>query len=229
MASEQGKTCSSCGIVKGLDEFYVDKRKASGRESQCKPCRRQVQKRYDSSDARKQNRKNSRKPLSDQAKQRRRERQRQRRNTPEFRQKRNAYNATEQGKAARRRYWQGERGKQASSRAWRKPTARLAKALRTRLYQALAQGKAGSAVRDLGCSLEDLKRYIEALWEPGMSWDNWGQGPGTWQIDHVRPLCSFDLTDRKQVKEACCFINLHPLWHEDHARKSATERYGVRK
>lgn len=88
--------------------------------------------------------------------------------------------------------------------------------------------KTGSAVRDLGCTIPEFRSYIEALWAPGMSWDNWGCGPGTWQIDHRSPLASFDLTQRAQVLEACLFINLQPLWTEENNRKSHLDKQEVR-
>lgn len=94
-------------------------------------------------------------------------------------------------------------------------------ALRARFARAVRdQVKTGSAVRDLQCTIPEFRMYIEALWEPGMSWKNHGVGRGMWHIDHRRPLASFDLNDPVQVKEACCFINLQPLWSEENQRKS---------
>lgn len=94
---------------------------------------------------------------------------------------------------------------------------RLSKRLRIRLYYYLKSGKAGSAVRDLGCSLEELKSHLESLWELEMSWDNWSfKG---WHIDHIKPLSSFDLTDREQFLEAVHFTNLQPLWARDNMSK----------
>jgi hypothetical protein len=55
--------------------------------------------------------------------------------------------------------------------------------------------KRGSAVKDLGCSIEELKIYLESKFLPGMSWDNWS--PDGWHIDHIKPLSKFDLTDRE--------------------------------
>lgn len=91
--------------------------------------------------------------------------------------------------------------------------------LRNRLYCALKKNyKSGSAVRDLGCSIEELKKYLEAQFQPGMTWDNWGKYG--WHIDHIEPLCKFDLTDSEQLKKACHYTNLRPLWAEDNLRKS---------
>ena len=35
------KTCSSCGVVKALDEFHKDRNRPDGRRSACKACRSQ--------------------------------------------------------------------------------------------------------------------------------------------------------------------------------------------
>lgn len=95
----------------------------------------------------------------------------------------------------------------------------LAILLRQRLNVALRkQYKAGSAVRDLGCSVAELKLYLEGKFEAGMSWDN--QGRGGWHLDHIRPLSSFDLTDPEQLKQAVHFTNLQPMWEVDNIRKS---------
>ena len=95
----------------------------------------------------------------------------------------------------------------------------LRSALRCRLKEALKNGqKSGSAVDDLGCSIEFLKSYLESLFLPGMTWDNWGVNG--WHIYHILPLSSFDLTDREQFLEACNYRNLQPLWAADNIRKS---------
>jgi len=74
-----------------------------------------------------------------------------------------------------------------------------------------------------GCSVVDVVKYIETLFytkDSKMSWENFGTGPGTWQIDHIIPLCKFNLTDMKQLEKACNYTNLQPLWFEDHCKKT---------
>jgi hypothetical protein len=94
---------------------------------------------------------------------------------------------------------------------------RLAKILRSRLWWALqGQKKVGSAVKNLGCTITELKKHLERLFQPGMSWDNQGK----WHIDHVRPLSSFDLTNIEQLAMACHYTNLQPLWAEDNLKKN---------
>src|ERR1035437_1396904 len=95
---------------------------------------------------------------------------------------------------------------------------RLAHLLRTRIGKVIIRNqKVGSAVKDLGCSMPELKEHLEKQWQPGMTWDNWGRGKEkeTWHIDHIKPLTRFDLTDRQQFLEACHYTNLQPLWAED--------------
>ena len=90
--------------------------------------------------------------------------------------------------------------------------------LRNRLNIAIKRGyKAGSAVRDLGCSIADLRIYLESQFEPGMTWQN--HNLVGWHIDHIKPLTSFDLSDRKQFLQACHYTNLRPMWYNDNIRK----------
>jgi len=101
---------------------------------------------------------------------------------------------------------------------------RLRTLLRGRLSKALIKGyKKGSAVLDLGCSIQHLKLHLELFWDEGMSWLNYGKGDGQWSIDHIKPLSSFDLTDRTQLLQAVHYTNLQPLWHVDNMRKNASE------
>ena len=105
---------------------------------------------------------------------------------------------------------------------------RLGRLLRGRLYRAVKRGwKAGSAVRDLGCTIAEFKAYLEERFEPGMTWDNQGIGDGKWNIDHIVPLVSVDLTDREQLLRVCHYTNLRPLWFVDNMRKGSKQEPSV--
>lgn len=52
-----------------------------------------------------------------------------------------------------------------------------------------------------------------------MTWDNYGKGSDKWNIDHIRPLASFDLTDPIKFKQAVHYTNLQPLWQKDNLKK----------
>lgn len=96
--------------------------------------------------------------------------------------------------------------------------ANLAHTLRSRFNRAVRNdSKRGSAVGNLGCSIQEFKLYLEAKFEDGMNWDN--KGMYGWHIDHIIPLDAFDLTDIEQVKKACHYTNLQPLWAKDNWKK----------
>lgn len=93
--------------------------------------------------------------------------------------------------------------------------------LRGRLNAALKKNcKKGSAVKLLGCTIEEFKNHISSQFKDGMTWENWGHN--TWNIDHARPLSSFDLTDPLQLAAACHYTNLQPLFASDNYRKGAS-------
>lgn len=102
------------------------------------------------------------------------------------------------------------------------PTFRIKKNLRNRLNQAFKNNqKTGSAIDELGCSIDKLKEHLESQFADGMTFDNYGE----WHIDHIKPLDSFDLTNKEEMKKACNYTNLQPLWAEDNFKKGVKDEY----
>jgi hypothetical protein len=156
-----------------------------------------------------------------------RERRRRHENLEAFNEKRRLKRAENREKmnAAARLWREANREKFRAARKARDArragdvTYRLAGNLRKRLGRAIRIGsKSGSAVRDLGCSIEELKRHLESRFQPGMTWENWSLRG--WHIDHVRPLASFDLSDREQFLAAAHHTNLQPMWAIENIVKS---------
>lgn len=99
------------------------------------------------------------------------------------------------------------------------PIWRLRRGLRTRLNRAIRGSyRNGSAINDLGCSIEFLKTHLETKFQTGMTWGNWGRYG--WHIDHIKPLAQFDLTKRSNIKKAVHYMNLQPLWWIDNLSKN---------
>lgn len=99
------------------------------------------------------------------------------------------------------------------------PQENLAATIRKRVSEALkvkSIKKLHSTSELLGCSFAFLKKHIESQFKDGMSWEN----RSSFHIDHIRPLASFDLTDPEQLKAACHWTNLQPLYPKENLKKS---------
>jgi hypothetical protein len=92
--------------------------------------------------------------------------------------------------------------------------------LRRRLSLAIRGGfKSGSAVRDLGCSVAELRIHLESQFLPGMTLDNMGTA---WEIDHVFPLSAANLENRTEFLAVNNWRNLQPLTPEQNNDKNDT-------
>lgn len=118
------------------------------------------------------------------------------------------------------RNWYEKSGKQYYAQKRLDVNYRITKNLRTRLWKAIKNNqKIGSAIKDLGCSIEEFKVYMSKQFTEDMTWDNYGE----WHVDHIRPLASFDLSNKEELAIACNFNNLQPLWAIDNILKSNKE------
>jgi hypothetical protein len=98
---------------------------------------------------------------------------------------------------------------------------RLSERIRKRIRDAVHNNrKIGSAVNDLGCSINFFKDYIENKFKKGMSWTNYGE----WHLDHIKPLANFDLSVKKEFLLAVHYSNYQPLWKIENLKKGA--KYG---
>lgn len=82
-----------------------------------------------------------------------------------------------------------------------------------------SETKRKSSLQLIGCSVEQFLKHIESQWQPGMSWDNYGQRNDCWQLDHIRPVASFDLTKADDVEACFNYKNYQPLWAVDNRKK----------
>ena len=101
------------------------------------------------------------------------------------------------------------------------PLFKLAANLRQAVRNAVKLGakKDAPTLKLIGCSVEEFRAHIEDQWRHGMSWANWGQRSDDWQLDHIRPVSSFDLSDSAELRKCFHFTNFQPLWTYENARK----------
>ena len=202
------KKCNKCKETKELSEFGKLTANKDGLRTWCKPCMSEYQKQYriDNPEKSKQWQKQWHK------------------NNPEYL-KEWYENNSEKVKENSKKWHENNsekvkeiRKKYTKNKLKNDINYRLACNLRSRLNYAIRNNqKIGSAVKDLGCSIDVFKGYFETLFTPGMNWDNYGING--WHIDHIKPLALFDLTDREQFLKAVHYSNLQPMWAEDNLKK----------
>jgi hypothetical protein len=214
------KICTSCNIEKLLNEFHKSRFGKDGYSSQCKSCRSEYsKKRYE-------NKKEHILNVNKQYVEKNRDKihkkyeikkENESEYDKELRRFKHREHARQEKTKKRRAIYRNNRRKNDIK-------YRLECVLRKRISDIISnERKAGSAIRDLGCSIEELKQHLENKFYPHpdtgeiMSWENYGYYG--WHIDHIIPLISFDLMNREQFLKACHYTNLQPLWAKDNYDK----------
>jgi hypothetical protein len=99
------------------------------------------------------------------------------------------------------------------------PVFKIRKYLSARLNSAMKNQKTSKKNKSIlelcGISIELVAKHLELQFKEGMSWNNHGE----WHIDHIIPVSSFNLLDPEEVKRACHYTNLQPLWAYDNLSK----------
>jgi len=209
--------CTKCNVIKNTDEFE------SGRR-QCKLCRSKSHKAWykENRESRLAYNSEYRKNNIEGIKVREKEYENNRRELrTEYKRK---YYAENREKIAehKKQYAKKNKNKLASAqRKYRENVSnRIAGNIRSRVRYAIREKhirKPGSAIKELGCTTDQLVLYLELQFQEGMTWDNYGE----WHIDHIKPLASFNLSDIDEFKQACHYTNLQPLWAVDNFKKGS--------
>ena len=200
------KRCPQCNTEKKPSGFYASKTGDDGLYRICKDCARANSILYNGTQKGKEARDAYRK-------------------TPEDIERRRVYGLSYRAKlgpGGRRGEYEGREAKDkrnAYVRARRAsvPHYRIRRNVSTAVAMALADfggGKRGKAVFvALRYTPQDLRDHLESLWEPWMSWDNYGNVAGCWVIDHIIPQADFHYTSLDDKDFFLCWQlrNLRPL------------------
>ena len=72
--------------------------------------------------------------------------------------------------------------------------------------------KSRSTKEILGIDVDSYRKWVEFQFTPEMNWSNI-------EIDHVKPICMFDLSKDEELGEAFNWKNSQPLLKHDHQKK----------
>lgn len=96
------------------------------------------------------------------------------------------------------------------------PSNRTAASMRSRVWALIKKIGAKKEYR-VGLEADKLRGWLEAKFQPGMTWDNYGT---VWVVDHIIPCAAWDLSKEREVKLCFHYHNLQPLWKRENAQKS---------
>ena len=197
---DKTKICSKCKKEKHIIDFSKDSSKSDGLYSSCKDCKRIKDMNY-----RDNNRDKYRKY-----------------------QKKWQKNNPEKTREYQKRYYKKNKDKRIkNSTNWIKkerrenPAFRIRCNLGSRLSQFVTGKRRVDSIKDIiGITFNELREYLEEKFDNKMTWDNYGD---YWEIDHIKPCASFDLTDKEQQKECFHYTNLQPLTGKENRIKQDKE------
>ena len=234
------KICSKCEVeLPATTEFFHKGNGKLGLRSRCKDCQRKWRHKYRQTDKAKELEKVANKRYKKSEKGKVAVKRYDQSDKGRVTQKR--WRESKAGKVANRRYIQSEKGKVLKGRGNKKyrlsekgkaaskkyyENNKLSSCISHRMGASLKNNKAGQHWEDVvGYTLEELKDHIENLFEPGMSWGNYGRYG--WHVDHKIPVSSFNIESYncEDFKKCWELKNLQPLWAKDNLRKGNKVNY----
>ena len=66
------------------------------------------------------------------------------------------------------------------------------------------------------CTRNNIRSWLEFNFKPEMTWDNYGT---MWNLDHITPCSSFDLTQEDQLKTCFNWKNTVPVYCKENLEK----------
>lgn len=214
------KICKKCKEEKELSEFGKDKTSKDGLSAKCSVCYKQYyletrEKRLEVSKIYNQNNKEKKSEYvkkfylenkeyfqkwNEENKEKQKEYfKKRRKNNPEY------YKEYQKKNKDRIRNYDNHRRKNNLQ-------VKLAKNLRSHLHRLVTKtkkNKSGSALKLLGCSLDDFKIYLEKQFLPEMTRDNYGK---IWEIDHIKSCFTFNLVLKEEQQQCFHYTNMRPLF-----------------
>jgi hypothetical protein len=190
------KRCPKCGIEKPLDAFSRARSSRDGLQVQCKPCRQVITKAW------REKNPDQIKRYNDQYRETHRERRRE---------------YDRHWRQENRNYWRDYQ----NDRLHGDLSYRLHNYISRAIRRAIKKDRR-SAFDLLGYTVEELRQHLESLFQPGMTWENYGT---EWHIDHITPKSWFKLenedgVDNYELRLCWSLRNLQPMWGVENLEKS---------
>ena len=190
LAKEGKKRCTKCDSIKLFEDYSPQKAGFMGVTAKCKVCANEYDKDFQS--------KNPTRAKRDKS--------------PKAKEYRKQYIAENKD------WWRKYEREYRSSRKQEDMFFKIKSNLSSRLSDLIKNRIIGQrTVELLGCDKDTFLQHLESQFTEGMTWENYGLKG--WHVDHIMPISSYDLTHEDEVKKACHYTNLQPLWWQDNLEK----------
>lgn len=186
----ESKVCNTCHIEKDISEFSIRSKKTLNRHNRCKQCTNEYAKKY---------RTKNEKVVKERQK--------------KWYEEHSKYWKKQYEKENRDKINERDREKYRTDKKYR-----MKKILRSRFATTVNKKKIYKSILTyIDTDLESLLKWIEYQFDPNMSWENQGT---YWDLDHVIPCDTFDLTDESEIKKCFHWTNIRPLEKKENDEKN---------
>lgn len=231
------KLCKTCGLSKSLDSYWKNKKNKDGKENICIDCSKK--KNYENKEKKAESMKKWREKNPDymknygqSEKSKEYHKQYYKENSQVYKDRKKEWRANnpEREKETRLKYNQENKEKiNEYHRKWKenkrntdinyKLQSNMSRRIRYELNALLKGKKVKRTTEYIGCSIEELKEYLQTKFTNGMSWENYGS---IWHIDHRIPCSSWNF--ESDFESNCCwnYRNLQPMLASENQSKYDT-------
>lgn len=229
------KKCNTCEVEKELDCFWKNKRNKDGFENKCIECLKlkskenkdkkaayqkvwreknpEYMKKYQQKEERKNYQKEYYKENSELYKDRKKEWRKE--NPQREKETRNTYR--QENKEKINEYHRKWKENKRNTDIQYKLQSNMSRRIRYELNTLLKGKKTKRTTEYVGCSIEELKSYLEKMFTTEMTWQNYGS---VWHIDHKIPCNAWNFENT--FENHCCwnYRNLSPMLASENQSKN---------
>lgn len=219
------KVCNKCGEEKLINEFYLKNKNTGNLQSHCIKCQNEYKKKYREENKQKISDNNKKYREDNLEKLKRKEKSYYIKNKEIINERVKKYYRLNREKCLKTgKDWviknrdrvRSNQNKNKKRRCEIDIVYRLGLSIRSRISESIrckGYKKNTKTYKILGCDYEKFKIHLEGMFEPWMSWDNFGLYNGDlnygWDIDHIIPLSS--AKTEEDLIRLNHYTNLQPL------------------
>lgn len=228
------KRCTTCNIEKSLDSYWKNKKNKDGKDNHCIDCNKAKNAEQKEIKAERMKKWRAKNPeymkiygQSEKSKEYHKKYYKENSQLYKDRKKEWRINNPEREKEARIKYIEENKEKvNEYHRKWKeekrkidinyKLQSNLSRRIRYELNTLLKGKKTKRTLHYIGCTIEELKEYLQKGFTQEMSWENYGT---LWHIDHIIPCAAWNFTS--DFESNCCwnYRNLRPMLASENQSK----------